>query len=67
MTTEQLTKEQREKILEIERDLRTAYKTFLWSKTKEGQDYWLKVRDALKRIANSNIKKCPKCGEVLEE
>jgi len=68
MTSEKLTKEQREKILKIANDLDD---TIAWSKTKEGVYYWLNVQNALYRIAtsnvDSNIKKCPKCGEVLEE
>jgi hypothetical protein len=66
MTSEQLTKEQRERILEIVEDLETNSNTFLWHETKEGHDYWSDVCKKLKRIANSNKKRCPKCGEVLE-
>jgi ssDNA-binding Zn-finger/Zn-ribbon topoisomerase 1 len=64
MTKQDLTKEQRENILKA-RDLIDC--NFIWYKTKEGRNYWNKVSYALGRIAKSNVKKCPKCGEILED
>lgn len=66
MTTQKLTKEQREKIL-IAKNIIDTFNVFDWSRTKEGYDYWNKVSDALGRIANSNQKTCPHCGEVIED
>ncbi|MDD4110499.1 MAG: hypothetical protein PHS54_02980 [Clostridia bacterium] len=65
MTTEQLTKEQREKIIEIAEYLYNL-DVNIFSKSNEGYTYWYYVFNNLLRIANSNKKKCPKCGEVLE-
>lgn len=62
-TTEKLTKEQREKILKA----RELINYLDWSETKEGFGYWARVVEALERIANSNVKRCPHCKEVLEE
>lgn len=64
MTTQKLTKEQREKIIEARYII---YNDFAWVCTKEGLEYWRKVYEALDRIAYSNIKKCPHCGEEIEE
>jgi len=54
-----LTKEQREKTKKLVEDL---FHAFMWSKTKQGFDYWLKIQDELLELAKEETK-CPTCGK----
>ncbi|MFW6233441.1 MAG: hypothetical protein ACOC3Z_02140 [Nanoarchaeota archaeon] len=63
MTEEKLTKEKKENILKA-REL--ILNNFSWKDTKEGESYWIKVHDALERIAESK-QYCKCCGRELED
>ena len=66
MTTEKLSKKEKEYVRELANSL-VSYRGFYWGNTKEGHRYWCDVYRALMRIAGSNKKKCPHCGEVIED
>ena len=57
-----LTTKQREKIKKLANDLNDA---FVWSKTKQGCDYWLKINDELLELLKET--KCPTCRHVIKE
>ena len=62
MTTEKLSKKQRERIKRIVDNVDLA---FYWGKTKEGENYWKDVCNDLLGIIE--LKKCPHCGELIED
>ena len=44
------------------------FEAFSWHNSKEGYDYWNKIHDKLREIAEKgNEKVCPHCGQIIKK